>query len=160
MATLHMNENKPVERFDDTSIKLLDMTLSDERIAILVAIEMEQRIKEDEGKNSARDLAPIVSRKDIGNGITETVRIHYGWAAHYRFLSVHKQLDSIFGKYHYIWKKDEEEVSCVKLMPPWYNEYPWETCHPERRYKTVGEARSYIKQYFKRKERAKKKNDA
>lgn len=143
-------------RFDDASIRLFDMEMSDEKLAVLVYKEMMQRQKDAIGTGlTMRDLAPIMSEKYLGAGVYETVRLHFGWITHLFFeaMSSHKsKFGSTLGKYHYIWSKGNEQVSCVELLPPWYNKYPWETCHPENRYKTVAEARRFIKKYYKKKE--------
>lgn len=132
------------------------MEFSDERVALIVAREMQERAFDEENKDKmARDFMPVVSKKDIGDGITEKVVFHMGWIdgmcmprklrEEMRFLSF-----PLFGKYQYLWKKDDEEISCVQVRN-FLNHLQWETCHPEMRYSSLREARSYIKKYFNNK---------
>jgi hypothetical protein len=117
---------------------------------------------------AGRDAMPIVRRIDIGDGVTETVRIYFNWLAHNELEPIFRKYleetnyiyanrgwgrNRIFecGKLHYIWSKDGEEISCVNIFALYGldERVCWETCHPPGRYLTVDEARERIRKYFK-----------
>ena len=122
---------------DDKQLLAFEKKLPVKEFAKMVYDEHERRNKKD--PRQSRAIMPVVSRRSIGQGITEK-KILYFWWIWDKMLGKEGPFTD-HGKYQYLWSNGKEEISCVKLMSLFYKPYVYETCHPERRYKTVQEAR-------------------